>query len=775
LEIIDALDHAHDQSVIHRDLKPSNVMLTRSGTKLLDFGLAKLDLDEPMHRPLDAVSRETLTQEGTILGTVEYMSPEQLQAKTVDGRTDIFSFGVLLFEMMTGRKPFRSDNQAGLMAAILHSPAPDLSAENVQVPHAFDHVVARCLAKIPAERWQTATDLKHELRWVADQPQRVASGTVEGVKLLGRSRVVWVGLALAVVATALWMVASPGIDERPIRVSVPLAPGAAIVPHEVRTDLAISPDGHRLAFIATVDGTTQLWVRSFESAELRPLLGTEGAFSPFWSPDSQFIGFATDGRLLRIDRDGGPPIHISHTPLEGVPSWGSDGTILLSKSLDGIYRVPADGGEPVAVTRLNESRGEVDHLWPHFLPDGQHFLYVATSRTSDEKGLAHSLRLASLDGREDRVLMHAGSRMEYVEPGFLMYVRDGVLLAHAFDAKSLRLSGEPMPLVDDLHYFLSAANAGFSASQSGVLAYHPGHVASRLVWFDRRGNELGTIGGRAAYGSVRIAPDGRRVAIEIVNPRSGTPDLWIHDVARRTSTRLTSNVGSEADPIWSPDGHQIIFRSDRDGPPDLYQMASAVVGSEQRLLKHAGVQRPTDWTSDGSLVAYTEEDRETGHSLWLLTLGGTPQPKPYLRTRFQEGAAAFSPDGRWLAFVSDESGRPEVYAAPINKGTAKRLVSNSGGSAPRWRHDGKELFYFTPDNRLMKVTVNAGRTFYASAPMPLFRLASPVGFTRRVWYASYDVSPDGERFLINVSDATPSSIHVVFNWTQLLPAHARRR
>jgi serine/threonine protein kinase/Tol biopolymer transport system component len=782
IEMADALDHAHSQGIIHRDLKPSNVMLTRSGTKLVDFGLAKLRTSEPTP-PFSTLSmpKARITTEGTILGTVQYMAPEQLEGKTVDARTDIFAFGALVFESATGRKAFEGTSQASLVAAILQIAPPPISALGPTVPPALDHVISRCLAKDADQRWQTARDLKLELSWIAEQMGSPASPALPAAGGRGlrperslRQRLAWSAAAIVSVAVAtvaltisLW---SRKPDDDVMRLSVPLPAGAVIVPHEIRTDLALSPDGRHVAFVLTTEGRTQLWVRSLDASEPRALAGTDGAYSPFWSPDNRFIGFAADGRLKKIDPAGGPPSLICESRLEGVPSWGRDGTILFTKSLDGIYRVSAEGGAPTRVTRLDQSRGETNHLWPHFLPDGERFLYFSTSGIPEEQGARRNIHVATLDGGEQRLLFQADSRVEYVPPGYLFFVREGSLVAQSFDAKTLRLTGEAVSIADRVHYFRSAANAGFSASQVGVLAYHAGASTSRLVWFDRRGNEIGAIGTPGVYGSVRISPQGKQVAVEVVDPRSGTSDVWIHDVSRDAPTRLTSDLGSEADPIWSPDGHQIVFRSDRDGPPDLHRKTSAGLAPAEALLKKAGVQRPTDWSSDGRLLTYTEEDRETGHSLWILPLVGEQQPRPFLRTRFQEGTATFSPDGHWLGFVSDESGRPEVYVAPVAKTGNKHRISSAGGFAPRWRRDGKELFYIEPGNRFMAVPVTLGDSFEAGAPAQLFRTASPVGFTRRNWYAAYDVSGDGERFLVNVvvDDATSSPITVILNWAAAL-------
>jgi Tol biopolymer transport system component len=487
-----------------------------------------------------------------------------------------------------------------------------------------------------------------------------------------------------------------------------------------------------------------------------------------------FIGFATDGRIHKVDPAAGPPSVVTETTLEGLPSWSTDGTILFARSREGIYRVPASGGTARPLTRVEPARGEVSHLWPHVLPDGRHFLYVSISSAPDQRTLIRSIQVASVDGGERRLLLTADSRVEYASPGYLLYVRDGTLLAQAFDARTLQLAGDAVPVADGLHYFMSAANAGFSVSQAGVLAYHHGAPTSRLVWFDRNGSEIGTVGNPAVHGSLRIAPDERHVAAEIVDPRSGTSDLWIYDVPHDTSTRLTSDLGSEADPVWSPDGHRIVFRSDRDGPPDLHQINASGVGMPDVLLKLAGVQRPTDWSTDGALLTYMEEDRTTGHSLWMLPLTGQQQPRPYLRTRFEEGGGAFSPDGRWLAFVSDESGRPKVYVAPVSEGTGKHRVSINGGFAPRWRHDGKELFYFEPGNRLMAAPVAAGPRLGVGAPVQLFRIASEVGFSRRIWYTTYDVSRRGQRFLVNVADTNPSPIDVILNWMSALDTNEQR-
>jgi eukaryotic-like serine/threonine-protein kinase len=778
-EIADALRHAHAAGLIHRDVKPSNVMVTRSGTKLLDFGLAKKPvLESAGGESTLSFDRRDLTAEGTMIGTFQYMAPEQLEGKPVDARTDIFAFGALLYEMATGRKAFAGKSQASLIASILTEQPPLISSARTAAPTdasltALDHLVERCLAKNPEERWQTMHDVRVELEWMLHRqpPASVPVTTRAGIHI--REGAAWtlavVGLGVAV-ASSLFGFRHTAPSTTRFIVTAP--PGATIGVAENRTRLAISPDGRQLAIVAFTQGTPQIWLRSLDSLAARPVPGTEGATSPFWSPDGRFLGFFSpnEGELRRVALHGGPVQTICSAQADGSPTWGPAGILFTEFPGGGIQLVSPEGGTPRPITRIDKDKRELNHYWPQFLPDGRHFIYMATGL--DENGLrtTPSLYVASLDAADVRPIAQMHSRMTFVPPRHALFVQDGTLLAQDFDLQHAKLTGEPTKVVEGLAYFRTLGNGGFSVSSNGVLALQGNGEPFSLVWYDRRGNASPSAWPAQNFGSLRISPDATRVAVDVTDPLTGTADIWIYDVVRGVPIRFTADATTENQPVWSGDGQRILFRSELRGSPNLYGKAIST-GSQVRLLADPSPLTPEDWSPDGRWIAYVRNTRQTSLDLWLLSLIDGAKPLLFSATRFDEWSARFSPDSRWVAFASTETGTPEVYVAPIGEPNNRRRVSLGGGSTPRWRGDGRELFYTSADNRsIMAVPIEPGPTFKAGLPERLFSMnAMPIA-RDRARNAVYDVSPDGQRFLVSLQAGEPTSsqITVVLNWTNLL-------
>jgi Tol biopolymer transport system component len=585
---------------------------------------------------------------------------------------------------------------------------------------------------------------------------------------------------VAIVAAA--MLAILRFQRTPVeatRFVVSLPPGTTTAVSETRTRIAISPDGRRLAMVVAKDGRQQIWIRSLDSVTAEPLASTEGAISPFWSPDSRFVGFFSpgDGMLKKVEVTGGPARTICAARADSVATWGSDGTILFTQFLDGVYRVSADGGTPTRLTQIDKSQRELNHYWPQFLPGGN-FLYVATALEPTGLRATPSVYVASLDSPKPMLLTRLHSRMTYAEPGYLLFVQDGALMAQRFDVATLRLVGEPSRVADGVLHYRTIGNSSFTVSANGVLAYQGAGTESHVVWSDRRGNITDTGWATQGYGTLEFSPDGQRVAVDVADPRTGSGDIWIADVSRGAPIRLTSDPEDESRPVWSPDGNRILFRNNRGGPeslrigsaaPNLYVRVVGT-GSEEMLVADTIPLQPEDWSRDNRWIAYTRNTQKTSSDIWLLSLANGAKPFAWASERFDERDARFSPDSRWVAFVSTEAGSPEVYVAPVGEAGARKRISVGGGTSPRWSRDGRELFYAAADNRtIMQVPIRPGATFAAGAPTRLLSIgaspASPSGLGGIV----YDVSPDG-RFLISVTDSQPpaSLITVVLNWTAAL-------
>jgi len=550
------------------------------------------------------------------------------------------------------------------------------------------------------------------------------------------------------------------VHERVLKLSV-LLPEKAIMAGAI-TPLALSPDGRRLAIVASFEGRDLLWVRSLDSLSAQALTGTEGASSPFWSPDNRFIGFFAGGKLKKIDASGAPPQTLCDVAAESRGgTWNRDGVIVFATgNFSTLYRVSEAGSEPISATVLDQSRFEISHRWPYFLPDGRHFLYFVRSSQAESGGIY----VGSLDSKDTKRLLPTTLNAAYAPPGFLLFMRNEMLMAQRFDANDLQLTGEPFPVAEHVAYNLGLGRGAFSVSENGVLAYRSGSgQINQPLWFDRGGKQIGSLGAAGLYFTLGLSPDERRVAVDLTDTQTGTTDIWLFDLSRGIPSRFTTDPAPDTSPLWSPDGSRIVFSASRGGVADLYQKIGSGAGNEEVLLKSSETKVPEDWSSDGQFIIYQTLNPKTKQDLWVLPIYGDRQPFAFLQTEFNEQQAQFSRDGKWIVYTSDESGAPEVYVQTYPASGGRWRVSTSGGSQPRWRRDGKELFYISADRKLMAVDVKLGKTFESGEPKALFGTRV---FTLAAFRNFYAVTADGQRFLINSTiEETSAPINVVVNWT----------
>lgn len=769
-EIADALDKAHRSGVVHRDLKPGNIMLTKTGAKLLDFGLAKLAV-----APISAVTltnvaaSSPVTEQGTIVGTFQYMSPEQVEGKEFDARSDIFSLGAVLYEMLTGQRAFGGKSQLSVASAILEKDPPPITTIKPLMPRNLDHVVRRCLAKDPDDRWQSARDLALELKSIsATDPASSSTAALPLTRKKSRRELLaWSIAALALLSSLVILLLRPNHTASALPTYSSIVPNSSM-PFQFEGDLgappALAPDGSAIIFGAGDD----LWYHSLRTATERILPGTHGGYFPFWSPDSTGVGFFADGKLKTIDMSTNMVRTLCDAPSARGGSWGVTGIILFAPMVrDVIYQIPAAGGTPAPVTTI-DTKLHSTHRWPWFLPDGQHFLYLATNHSA-AKAEQNGIFVASLDGKLNRFLISSLSGAVYAQDRFL-FVRDSSLYAQPFDLKKLVLTSSPGPLADGVVVDLGVWHATFSASENDQLIYQTGSsmALSRLEWVDRQGKHLSFVSDQGIYQSPRLSRDSQHILVNMGDPAG---DMWLFDSSGANKSRLTFEGSSNSEGAWSPDNCRFAFSIGQPMRFKLLVRPASGTGPETVLQESADNDSPTDWSPDGRYIL-SERFLHGGSEIWLHPLDPGEPARPLLTSPATTGlqsSGQFSPDGKFVSFTMAAANGPQIFIVPFPSGNGMWQVSTEGGKWARWRHDGKELYFVNLRNELAAVSVaEKGASLEVGHPVPLLTF-KPTPRTYRQGMIEFDVAPDGKRFLLNgAADENIRPLTLLQNWRTLL-------